>query len=111
MFLHGYGIEKNIHITRSIIWELYWTTIKDMRRGNYFSNFSDVALRAGNLYRDGHQGYGYAPDEAFYYYLQAIFAINKRLEADKNYGDSAVKNGIMESIQKVLPDSRYSKRT
>ncbi len=110
MFLHGYGIEKNIDITRSIIWELYRKTIKDMRRGVYFSNFSDVALRAGNLYRDGHQGYGYAPDEAFYYYLQAIFAINKRLEADKNYGDSTVKNGIMESIQKVLPDSRYSKR-
>lgn len=108
MFLHGYGVSKNPKVVWSIIWELYEEQLEKICNGGFQSNFADVALRAGNLYRDGINCYG-SPDEAFYYYLQARYAIRMRMLSEDNYGDQSVAAGIEKAISEILPETSYAK--
>jgi hypothetical protein len=109
MFLHGYGVAKNERTAASIIWEMYHEKLKEFCQGELTSDFADVAFRAGNLYRDGiacWRDY----DAAYYYYLQARFAIRMRMLQGNIYGDSRVAANIEEAIQSVLPETRYQKK-
>lgn len=108
MYLHGYGIEKNPEVVSALIWELYGQQLKKISKGDFQCNFADVALRAGNIWKEGINCYKNA-DKAYYYYLQAQYAIRMRmLEAD-HYGDQKVSAGIEQAIAEVLPEISYSK--
>ncbi len=109
MFLHGYGVAKNERTAASIIWELYHEKLKEFCQGELTSDFADVAFRAGNLLRDGiacWRNY----DEAYYYYLQARFAIRMRMMRGNIYGDSRVAANIEEAMQGILAETRYQKK-
>ena len=109
MFLHGYGVAKNERTAASIIWELYHEKLKEFCRGDFVSDFADVAFRAGNLLRDGiacWRDY----DTAYYYYLQARFAIRMRKMQGNIYGDSRVAANIEEAVQGILSKTRYQKK-
>ena len=102
MFLHGYGVPKNEHIAASLIWELYPEMYGQMKRGYVQTNMADVALRAGNICRDGidRKKDDYA---AYFYYLQAQYAIRRRMEDDPSYGDSSVASRIRQCIAELKP--------
>ncbi len=108
MYRHGYGVAKNPKVVSAIIWELYDEQMKKIREGDFQSNFADVALRAGNIWREGINCYSSA-DNAFYYYLQAQYAIRMRMLAEDNYGDQKVAAGIEQAIKEILPETSYAK--
>ena len=109
MFWHGYGVAKNPKAAASLIWELYDEQLKKIRKGRFQSNFADVALRAGNIYKEGIDCWP-DPDSAYYYYLQAQFAIRMRMLAEDNYGDQKVAAGIDQAIAEILPETHYQKK-
>lgn len=108
MFRHGYGVTKSEKIASNIIWQLYDENIKYIFDGDFDCKFADVALRAGNLFRDGVNCEADA-DSAYYYYLQAEFAIRMRMLEDDHYGDASVSAGIAKAIEEILPKTSYQK--
>ena len=108
MYRHGYGVPKMPNVAAGIIWELYDEQLDKIMDGIFRSNFADVALRAGNLWKDGVNCWANAED-AFYYYLQARYAIRMRMMKEDNYGDRKVAAGIEQAIAEVLPKTRYQK--
>lgn len=108
MFRHGYGVAKNPKASATLIWELYHEQIKKIRDGQFSCNFADVALRAGNICKEGIDRRPDA-DEAFYYYLQARYAIKMRMLSEDNFGDQKVAAGIEQAIAEILPETRYTR--
>ena len=108
MFLHGCGVAKNPKAAASIIWELYEDQLKKIRKGDFTSNFADVALRAGNICKDG-VDHLRDPNSAFFYYLQAQYAIRMRMLSEANFGDEKVAAGIEQAISEILPETDYEK--
>lgn len=108
MYKHGYGVAKNPKAVSAIIWELYEEQLKKILKGEFRSNFADVALRAGNIWKEGINCCSSA-DNAYYYYLQAQYAIRMRMLAEDNYGDQKVAAGIEQAIEEILPETSYSK--
>lgn len=108
MFRHGYGTPKNEKIAAIIIRELYSENINYMLDGKLDTKFADIALRMGNLFRDG-VGCTSDPDRAYFYYLQADFAIRMRMLEDDHYGDRTVAEGIRKAIDEILPQTSYTK--
>lgn len=108
MYKHGYGVAKNPKVVSAIIWELYDEQLKKIRKGDFRSNFADVALRAGNIWKEGVDCYSDA-NNAFYYYLQARYAIRMRMLAEDNYGDQKVAAGIEQAIAEILPETSFTK--
>ncbi len=108
MFRHGYGVAKNPEAAASLIREMYREQLKKFADGESDSNFADVALRAGDLCREG-VGCLPSPDTAYYYYLQARCAIRRRMETTDNYGDRKVADGIEKAIAEVLPETDHAK--
>ena len=112
MFLHGYGVPQNYEIASNLIWELYPYMIKKIKKGEYDSCLADVAFRAGNLRRDGIDGVP-SPEDAYYYYLQAQYAIKMRMKHTDSYGDLSVSKSIQKAIDDVFPLTgiRHTKTT
>lgn len=108
MFRHGYGVAKNPEASARLIWLLYDEQVKKIRNGEFGCNFADVALRAGNICKEGIDCYP-NPDKAYFYYLQAQFAIRMRMMAEDYYGDQKVAKGIEEAIEEILPKTHYVK--
>lgn len=108
MFRHGYGVAKNPKAAAALIWEVYGEQLDKIRHCKFKSNFADVALRAGNLMKEGIDCIP-SPDDAYYYYLQAQFAIRMRMLAEDNYGDRKVAEGIRQAIEDTLPETSYIK--
>ncbi len=108
MFWHGYGVAKNPKASASLIWELYRDQVKKIGNGQFGCNFADVALRAGNIYKEGIDCSPDA-DTAFSYYLQARYAIKMRMLSEDNFGDQKVAAGIEQAIADILPETSYAK--
>ena len=108
MFLHGYGVAKNPEASARLIWLLYDEQVKKIRNGEFGCNFADVALRAGNICKEGIDCYP-DPDKAYFYYLQAQYAIRMRMMAEDYYGDQKVAKGIEEAIAEIFPKTNYVK--
>lgn len=109
MFRDGKGCPKDPELAHSIVMELFNDNLPYFCQGVSLSKFADVALRAGNLERDG---IGCTPtkEEAYSYYLMAKLAIRMRRQADDYYGDDVVEDHIDEGIGQVLPGSRYAEK-
>lgn len=113
LYLEGHGTVKSPETASHLIHEMYRQSLEDIRHGRFCSAFADVAVRQGDLIRTGQDSSVTvpSPDGAYYYYLQAQFAIRmRRLEADF-YGDDEVADRIRRSASEVLPLSSYRKKT
>ena len=108
MYFHGYGVNKNISIAARIVRELYDENLKYIQEGHTDCKFADIAFRMGNFVRGGGDEEA-DPDTAYYYYLQADFAIRQRMRDYDHYGDQSVAAGIGKSIDEILPQTSFVK--
>ncbi|WP_031553606.1 tetratricopeptide repeat protein [Oribacterium sp. FC2011] len=99
MLAHGYGVVKDEYSANHLYWKVYKQNLKRFMKGDD-CKFADAALRMGNVYRDG-IGVESNAEAAYFYYLQADYAIRKRLDLNF-YGDTVVFN----NIQKALEETR-----
>lgn len=100
MFARGYYIVQNGRIAMDLYWSVYNECFEQIRRENYDSKFADIALRMGNCYM---QGIGVEEDyeTGYAYYLQAKFAIEKRMQELDYYGDDVVYKSVRSAITKA----------
>ncbi|WP_029318851.1 sel1 repeat family protein [Butyrivibrio sp. AE3004] len=95
MFLAGKGCIKSPETSAHIIHKLYYGCRPDFCMGDD-AKFADVALRmAAHYQRNGRYS------EAFYHYLEADYAIKKRLKKSDFFGDKKVQDNITKSIAEV----------
>lgn len=109
MYAKGLGVPKIPDITERILTDLYWENFEHICNGAYECKFADVALRFGSMYRDGTAGER-NPNVAFFFYLQAKYAIRMRMKTAESYGDRSVAAGIDAAISSILPETDYTKR-
>ena len=107
MFLHGYGAPQSADIARNIVAGLYQENRKYIMDGIMDCKFADIALRMGSL-AEKDEDDDDRLDEAYYYYLQADFAIRMRMKACDWYGDAKVAAGIREGLARVLPGTSFA---
>lgn len=103
MYIHGYGTSKNTRAAASLIDMIYEDNINQILKEHYDCKFADVALRKGNLCRDG-----ISTGDAYYYYTIADFAIRKRAAYD-HYGDSKVFMGIQKELARIREERPLKK--
>lgn len=98
MYKNGYGVPKSLEISHNIIYRLYKENLKHISEGNFDCKFADVALRMGSIFVEYENEEDCDWDTAFYYYLQAEFAIRMRMMEMNYYGDSKVSGAITKAI-------------
>ena len=103
MYAGGKGIWRNEEAAFRIIQELYAETLRRFCGGELTGKFADVALRMGRLYENGSLDEP-NPQAAYYYYLQARYAIRFRRKLANQYGDDAVEKNIENAIARVEPE-------
>lgn len=110
MFAHGWGVVKDPDTANYLYWSVYNQNIDRFRNEDYGGKFADAALRIGNCYKEG---IGESVDfkVAYYYYLQADFAIRERTKRYNHYGDSVVFNGVQKALGEVRKEYTEHGRT
>ncbi|MGI6608059.1 MAG: tetratricopeptide repeat protein [Erysipelotrichaceae bacterium] len=97
MFIAGRGVVKNKEIGINIYYDIFNENKEIFEAGFYDCKFADIAYRVGSTYLDGEESQ-YIP--AYFYFLMAEFAIEKRIMNYDVYGDDKVKKSIREAIEK-----------
>ena len=106
MYLHGYGTAKNLYAAQIQLRMVFEKSYDSIRSSEFDCEFADVALRLGNLCRDG-----IIEDEsAEAYYQMADFAIKKRAKFNR-YGDSKVACAIAGELARIREGQPVKKRT
>ena len=100
MLAHGYGVVKDGESANHLYYGVYKQNLKRFIRGDFECKFADAALRMGNVFRDG-IGAAVDMETAYFYYLQADYAIRKRTENANQYGDTVVFNGIRKALEET----------
>ena len=100
LYMHGYFVPKNNCAAYSLVYSIYDDNLKDILKGNFDCKFADVALRMGNLCRDGIT----PKDDSYYFYTLADCAIRKRREFEY-YGDDKVATGIQKELDRIRKDN------
>ncbi len=95
MYAHGYYVKKNKYAVNYLLGSIYNENYKHILQEHFDCPFADLALRMGNLCRDG-----LIEGDSFYYYTLAEFAIKKRLKYN-SYGDIGVYLGIEKELAKI----------
>lgn len=110
MLAHGYGVVKDGESANHLYWSVYKQNWKRFIFGDFESEFADAALRMGNCFRDE---IGAQKDlkTAYYYYLQADYAIRERTRIANHYGDTVVFNGVQKALADVRKDYTETGRT
>ncbi|MDD7281926.1 tetratricopeptide repeat protein [Floccifex sp.] len=107
MFLNGYGVKQNRRLALHMYNELYNETIKNILTEEYDSRFADVAFRLGS-YMEKDQDYDYRL--ALDFYLQARFALRKRMEEVDQYGDYSIATSLDHSIDRMIDKINCQKK-
>lgn len=95
MYLNGYGTPVNKNAASCLVKLFYEENLKKIENEDFSCKFADIALRKGNLCRDGiNRG------DEYYYYTLADFAVRKRLKYD-HYGDKKVFMGIQNELARI----------
>ena len=105
MYWKGLYVKQNKDIAESILAELYRENIEYIKKGNFDCKFADIALRLGNYYKER-----YRADSVYECYLQADFAIKRRLQYDY-YGDVSVAENIRKELNKLTEKMPKRKKT
>lgn len=105
MFARGLSVAPNGDIAMNLYWSVYNYCFSEIRREWFDSKFADVALRMGNCYMKG-TGCDIDYETAYSYYLQAEFAIKKRISDSDQYGD----NVVYKAVKKALKEARKQYR-
>ena len=103
LFAGGKGIWKNEEAALRIVSDLYQDTLRRFCGGELNGKFADVALRMGRLYENGSVEEP-NPVAAYYYYLQARYAIRFRRRLANDYGDDVVERNIENAITRVAAE-------
>lgn len=110
MLAHGYGVVKDGESANHLYWSVYKQNWKRFIFGDFESKFADAALRMGNCFRD-EIGAQKNLKTAYYYYLQADYAIRERTRIANHYGDTVVFNGVQKALADVRKDYTETGRT
>ncbi len=110
MFAHGYGVVKNGETANHLYWGVYEQNIKRFIKEDYECKFADAALRMGNCFRK-EIGAPKDLETAYYYYLQADYAIRKRTAVANFYGDIVVFNAARKMLEEVRKEYTKKGRT
>lgn len=96
MFYYGRGVTENKHLAITKYFELYEENKKILCEEFFDCKFADIALRLATVFMSQSE-----PDYeiAYYYLLQADFAIKKRREVADFYGDEKVQEKITKAIE------------
>ncbi|MDP9801025.1 tetratricopeptide (TPR) repeat protein [Arcanobacterium wilhelmae] len=108
MLLRGHGTAKNPQLAKRIITDLYDLLLSNIRKHDFRSDFADVALRMGDLALDPVFPWPSA-ERAYRYYLQARFAVTKRLEFGARDGDVELLEQLEHKIREVFPTTSFAK--
>jgi len=93
-----------LNINKNLFQKVNFRSSNDWAQGTLADEkFADVALRMGRLYENGSLDEP-NPMAAYYYYLQARYAIRFRRKLANNYGDDAVERNIENAILRVEPE-------
>ena len=110
MLIAGQGVPKNIPAAVRLIRSIYNDNREYLEEEHFECKFADVALRLGGLYEHG-TGVEQDPENAYSLYLQARFAIRKRMETGDYYGDHKVAANIEEALRRcraLLPEEFFT---
>ncbi|MBE5958206.1 MAG: sel1 repeat family protein [Lachnospiraceae bacterium] len=104
MYIHGYYVHESLDRAENLCAFVYEENLKLIEKGRFDCKFADAALRMGDLAKlKGNDIY--AIQEAYFYFIQAEYAINMRIKNADHYGDSIVKKRITEeknNIESIL---------
>ena len=106
MYIKGLYVKQNKDIAETILFELYNKNIELIKKGIFDCKFADIALRLGGYYNDLYDN----KTLAYRYYLQADFAIKRRLPYE-NYGDISVAENIRKELDKLTAEMPKRKKT
>ncbi len=100
IFANGLGVKKQPNIANKLYSDVYNATYDDFRQKRFDYEFADAAYRLGLCYMDG---IGCEIDHymAFLYFLQADFAVKKRIETADWYGDELLAENIKGKITEL----------
>lgn len=101
MYAKGQGTWQSGEAAALIIHRLYSELLDDFCQGEGLK-FADVALRMGRLYEAG-CGVETSPYQAYAYYLQADYALKRRQQLGKAYGDGKVAENIRAALKRLVP--------
>ena len=104
LYAGGKGIWKSEEAAFRLVQELYVDTMKRFCGGELTGKFADVALRMGRLYENGSVEEEPNLSAAYYYYLQARYAIRFRRKLANDYGDDVVERNIENAITRIEPE-------
>lgn len=108
MYLYGEGVRKNPVSAAAAVNNVYSRELDQFVNENYDCFFADSAYHMGNLYRDAEEIY--EPDMAYYYYLQAQYALLKKMEVHETFEDRNLALKIAAAIREILPDTEYAEK-
>ena len=98
LYLHGNGCRKSEQAAYNLYRMVYEDCIS-MTGFDERGQFADAALRLGNCCLDGRY-MSKNPASAYYYFLQAKYAIDRRLRFEE-YGDKSVLMNICDGLKKA----------
>ncbi len=100
IFAKGLGVKKQPNIANKLYSDVYNATFDDFRQQRFDYEFPDAAYRLGICYLEG-----IGCDVDFYlaylYFLQAEFALKKRMETADWYGDEDLATDINSKIKEL----------
>ena len=99
MMMSGKGVPKNKSGAARIILGMYDENLNNFCGEHFECKYADVALRVGGLVEQG-VGVEADPEIAYFHYLRAAYAIDKRMGKWDFYGDGKVKANIDKAIER-----------
>ena len=111
MLIHGKGTVKNIDMGLNLIVDGYRDTLQRFGYGEYDNRFADYAYHMGKICSENII-LGMGLRDTCKFFLEADFAIRKRMESGGFFGDEDLSREIREELEKTLtayvPDRKRS---
>lgn len=113
MYAMGQGVPINLAASTRIITSMYDENYDIFCNEGFLGKFADVAFRIGGIYERG-DGCEMDLDRAYYYYLQAEYAVRFRISSHESEEDERLLEDIKESLSRVellLSDDYFGETT
>ena len=100
MLISGLGIPKNTEMGLNILAAGYQDCLDEFESGTYTGKLAEYALRMGNASREG-MICDLGMRDAYKFYLEAEYAIKRRMKEGQYFGDEHVLKDIMRSLARI----------